>query len=81
MATQFVPPRQEPPPKIKPNKSQQLEEIIKSSPLAQLTQLKEENQQQRITDQLDTIEQHLTPLKTPHLLPMPPETPPPKVLE
>jgi hypothetical protein len=27
------------------------------------------------------MEQHLTPQKTPHLLPTPPETPPPKVSE
>jgi hypothetical protein len=44
MATQFVPPQQEPPPKIKPKtQSQQLKEIIESSPLARLAQLKEEN--------------------------------------
>jgi hypothetical protein len=81
MAIQFTPPL-EPPSKTKPKtQSQQLEEIMKSSPLARLAQLKEENRQWRIMDQLDTIEQHLTLQKTPHSLPTPPETPPPKVSE
>jgi hypothetical protein len=56
---------------------QRLEEIINSSPLAKLAQLKEENRQRRIQHQIDVIEASLT-TKEQSLLPTPPDTPPPK---
>jgi hypothetical protein len=54
---------------------QRLEEIINSSPLAKLAQLKEENRQRRIKNHLDIVETSLTP---PLQAPTPPDTPPPK---
>ena len=56
-------------------RQQRLEDVINSSPLAKLAQLKEENRQRRIQHHLNVVETSLTP---PQQLPTPPETPPPK---
>jgi hypothetical protein len=80
MQTQFTPP--EPPPATETNtRNQQFEQLIESSPLAKIAQLQEDNWQQRIATQLDTIKQHLTPQMESHFLPTPPDTPPLKPSE
>ena len=53
----------------------QLENIINSSPLAKVAQLKEENRQRRIKNHLDIVETSLTP---PLQAPTPLDTPPPQ---
>ena len=59
---------------------QKLEQLMDSSPLTKLAQLKEENRQRRIQHQLDVMETSLTSTGQP-ALPTPPDTPPPKVSE
>ena len=67
-------------PTIATQDQRELEEIMDSSPLAKLAQLKEENRQRRVQHQLDAVETSLTSTEQP-ALPTPPDTPPPKVSE
>jgi hypothetical protein len=78
METQF---EQNTPPTTIGTQEQNFEQLIESSPLAKIANLKEENRQWQITRHLDTIEHHLTPQKESHPLPTPPDTPPPKASE
>ena len=77
LATQFTP---EPIKQTVGTQEQQLEKLMDSSPLAKVAQLKEENRQRRIQNQLDIMETSLTATEQP-TLPTPPDTPPPKASE
>jgi hypothetical protein len=57
-----------------------LEQLMDSSPIAKLAQLKEENRQRRIQHKLDAMEANLMTKEQP-ALPTPPDTPPPKASE
>jgi gag-polyprotein putative aspartyl protease len=76
LETQFT----ETKPTIATQDQRDLEEIMDSSLLTKLAQLKEENRQRRVQNQLDAVEASLT--STEQLaLPTPPDTPPPKASE